>query len=172
MISLDSERWASLSHAYGEASDIPQLLRDLAALPAEVAGDQTEPYFSLWSALCHQGDVYSASFAAVPHIVALMEREPLRTPMTLHLMIACVEIARAKGRGPQVPADLLEPYLDALRKVPAVVGASSAQQWDHWYCGAALASVAAAMGHPQCAEAVLELDPENVHQILREKNGE
>src|SRR5262245_2777864 len=68
MIPLDSPEWRRLQHAYGPASDIPDLLRQLAANPcAKKSGD--EPWHSLWSALCHQGDVYTASYAAVPHIV-------------------------------------------------------------------------------------------------------
>ena len=56
MLSLDDTQWAELSHAYGRASDIPALLRQLYALPH--ASGQEEPWFSLWSALAHQGDVY------------------------------------------------------------------------------------------------------------------
>lgn len=76
MLQLDSDQWTRLRHAYGEASNIPALLR---ALPtAEVKrGADAEPWMSLWSSLCHQCDVYSASYAAVPHIVeAARSRSP------------------------------------------------------------------------------------------------
>jgi hypothetical protein len=65
-LSLDDTRgWADLKHAYGSAGDIPHLMQQLLALSASSGRD--EPWFSPWSALAHQGDVYSASFAAVPH---------------------------------------------------------------------------------------------------------
>jgi len=67
MLSLESPRWSELTHAYGCASDIPALLRQLMAV-SDANADE-EPWFTLWSALAHQGDVYSASFAAVPHVV-------------------------------------------------------------------------------------------------------
>ncbi|HJT76725.1 MAG TPA: hypothetical protein VJ739_05940 [Gemmataceae bacterium] len=171
MLPLDSKRWSELSHAYGDASDLPSLLAELKSLPPD-AGSQAEPYFSLWSALCHQGDVYTASYAAVPHIVRVMDAAPERVPMTLFLMVACIEIARSKGRGPPVPPDLQADYAAELARIPELVGRAARARWDHWYCGAALAAVAAAKGFAQFAEAVLELDPETVKDVLRWKLGE
>jgi hypothetical protein len=147
------------------------MIRELESLPnAEPA--EAEPYFSLWSALCHQGDIYTASYAALPHVIAIMERNPARAPMTLFLMIASIEISRRNGKGPEIPADLEESYAHALSKVPALVGAASAQEWDHWLCGAALAAVAATQGQSRYAEAILELGPEEIDLLLRKKYDE
>ncbi|MFD7105724.1 hypothetical protein [Streptomyces celluloflavus] len=52
--------WSQLSHAYGSAEDIPALLGRISREP------KPELWSDLWSALCHQGSVYSASFAALP----------------------------------------------------------------------------------------------------------
>lgn len=52
--------WSQLSHAYGSAEDMPTLLGRIAREP------EPELWSDLWSALCHQGSVYSASFAALP----------------------------------------------------------------------------------------------------------
>ena len=78
MLSLDSERWRDLRHAYGAAEDIPELLKQLESHPDD--GDDAEPWFSLWSALAHQGDVFQASFAAIPHVVAALSRAPASAP--------------------------------------------------------------------------------------------
>jgi hypothetical protein len=57
------EKWSELRDAYGPADDIPRLLAQLDPDPrAEVWGE-------LWVRLCHQGSVYSASFAAIPCLV-------------------------------------------------------------------------------------------------------
>ena len=74
MLSLDSPRWAELQHAYGNAADIPSLLFDLTRLPRSEG--EAEPWFSLWSAMAHQGDVFSASFAAVPHVIEALSSDP------------------------------------------------------------------------------------------------
>ncbi len=168
MLALDSKRWSELSHAYGYATDIPSLLADLETLPPDV-GSEVEPYFSLWSSLCHQGDVYTGSYAAVPHIVRVMGTDPVRVPMTLFLMVACIEIARAKGRGPTVPSDLQADYTAALSRLPELVGAAALLSWDQSYCQAALAAVAAAKGCPELAEALLELDLDTIKDMLRRK---
>ncbi|TWJ07747.1 hypothetical protein LX16_4909 [Stackebrandtia albiflava] len=51
--------WSSLGHAYGSAEDIPEKLERLRAAPTSAL------WTDLWSALCHQGTVYSASYAAL-----------------------------------------------------------------------------------------------------------
>jgi len=76
MLDLMSPRWKELSHAYGPARDIPDLLKQLKTAPPK-KDYRSEPWFSRWSALCHQGDVYTASYAAVPHIVAVGSKKPL-----------------------------------------------------------------------------------------------
>ncbi len=53
--------WSHLKHAYGSASDVPRLLEDVGdPEAADVAWED------LWASLCHQGTVYTASFAALP----------------------------------------------------------------------------------------------------------
>jgi hypothetical protein len=87
-------------------------------------------------------------------------------------MVACIEIARRKGRGPAIPHDLETDYYAALARIPSVVGIAASARWDHWYCGAALAAVAASKGFCQYAEAILELDPDTIQDLLRRKFGE
>jgi len=61
--------WPRLSHAYGSAEDIPALLARIASEP------DPELWNDLWSALCHQGSVYSASFAALPWLAGMAGSE-------------------------------------------------------------------------------------------------
>ena len=171
MLSLDSPRWSELVDAYGPSSDIPALLSELQTLPAD-EGSEAEPYFSLWSALCHQGDIYTASYAAVPHIARAIASSPERAPWSLFQMLACIEIARVKGRGPEIPPELQADYFAALGSVPGLVARAAAVTWDHWYCGAALSALAASKGSASIAEAILELDPETIEAMLRRKFGE
>ncbi|GAB7188973.1 hypothetical protein ATKI12_8804 [Kitasatospora sp. Ki12] len=59
--------WSQLSHAYGAAEDMPALLDRIAAEP------NAELWNDLWSVLCHQGSVFSASFAALPWLAGTAE---------------------------------------------------------------------------------------------------
>lgn len=74
MIELGDPRWEKLSHAYGSAADIPELLRQLAGATGPKIRYDSEPWFTLWSSLCHQGDVYDASYAALPHLTVVYVR--------------------------------------------------------------------------------------------------
>src|SRR5262245_48478650 len=102
MLPLDDSRWSALLDAYGASSGIPELLARAEKVP-EDTGDDVEPYFSLWSALCHQGNVYSASYAALPHLVRIVEENPDKFRWTLLGLVHAIEVARSKGRGPPVP---------------------------------------------------------------------
>lgn len=56
--------WVSLRDAYGSATELPSLL---SAMTPESG---TPIWNELWSRLCHQGTVYSASYAALPTLAA------------------------------------------------------------------------------------------------------
>jgi hypothetical protein len=60
--------WSTLKHAYGNAEDVPGLLARLSPDP------EASVWEELWSRLVHQGDVYSASFAALPALVDAAEQ--------------------------------------------------------------------------------------------------
>lgn len=157
MLDLDSPRWSELRHACGAASDIPALLRQLRSLP-ESRG-QLEPWFSLWSALAHQGDVYSASFAAVPHVVDALATDPGVADSAFLQFPAWVEICRAKN-DVTVPDDLEAAYTAALARLPALAVLALARPRDESVLSCALSAIAVAHGRPVLAEAILELSPE------------
>jgi hypothetical protein len=110
--------WADLDHAYGKAADIPELL-DLARGAAAGGSYTDEPWFSLWSALCHQGDVYTASYAAVPELIAIAQarRGEHAAARECILLAGSIELERAQPEGrqpPAIPSDLIGAYNAAL----------------------------------------------------------
>lgn len=163
MLSLNDPRWSELRHAYGDAADIPALLGQLTDIPSS-EGDK-EPWFSIWSALAHQGDVYSASFAAVPHIVEALASAPLKADFSYFQFPAWVEICRVK-KSVSVPEDIAPAYFESLSRLPALVAAASAREWDESFLCCALSSIAAAKGQPVVAEAALELSPEVAGEFM------
>ena len=165
MLSLGDDRWASFRHAYGEASDIPALLRQLGSFPAH-DDYRAEPYFSLWSALCHQGDVYPASYAAVPVIVELMEAAPTRAHWSALLLVVSIEVARSRERGPEISSELAGPYLAALGRIPPLVAAMSIQACDELMVRVAAAAIAVSKGQAELASAILQLQPTLVPKFL------
>ncbi|HWS70134.1 MAG TPA: hypothetical protein VN325_45810 [Steroidobacteraceae bacterium] len=117
------------------------------------------PWFTIWSSLAHQGDVYSASFAAVPHIVAALATDPTRASGTYFQFPAWVEICRHRN-GVVVPKHLILDYRRALHQLPALVAAAADRDWDSDFLPCALSAIAASKGFPTVAEAALELSPE------------
>lgn len=66
---LDNIEWFKLSHAYGEASDVPQLIRALASKDTETV---SEALYELYGNIWHQGTVYPETPHAVPFLVELL----------------------------------------------------------------------------------------------------
>lgn len=163
MLSLNSPRWSELRHAYGPASDTPKLLARLDTLP--LSQGEEEPWFTLWSSLAHQGDVYSASFAAVPHVIEALSRSPLKAGSDYFHFPAWVEVCR-KNQKIEVPDDLETDYFASLARLPGLIAAASAREWDSDFLQCAMAALAAAKGNELLAEASLELDPEVASEFM------
>lgn len=163
MLSLENRRWLELKHAYGPAGDIPALLRQLEQVPS--SKDEAEPWLTLWSALAHQGDIYSASFAAVPYVVRALASAPTKADHSYFQFPAWVEICRSKNNV-EIPEDLRSAYFESLAQLPSLVAQASTRSWDPSFLACALAAVAAAKGQPSVAEAALELTPEVAQEFL------
>jgi hypothetical protein len=91
MLPLDDPAWSQLTHAYGSAGDIPPMLIRLRTDPSPAVWE------ALWSALCHQHDVSLATYAALPHLVAMAgDQLPNKRGEYLNFIamaIACASLA-------------------------------------------------------------------------------
>ncbi|MGW2282655.1 HEAT repeat domain-containing protein [Streptomyces sp. NPDC001770] len=67
---LDRTDWASLGHAYGAADDVPGWLRDMVSPDP---GVRAEAFGNFYSAVLHQGSVYSSTVASVPFLFAMAD---------------------------------------------------------------------------------------------------
>ena len=164
MLSLDSADWAKMSHAYGSAGDIPRLLRLLQELPDDKG--EREPWFMLWSSLAHQGDVYPASFAAVPHIVSALQSSSLNAPTVYFHFPAWVEICRRKAEI-EVPGHLAGAYKEALNVLRTLAADILSQEHpDEGTMRCAMAAIAASYGSWVLGEIQLELSPDVAAECL------
>lgn len=157
MLDLRSPRWKELSHAYGSAKDIPALLSQLkSALPKK--DYQSEPWFSLWSALCHQGDVYTASYAAVPHILAAGSKKPIPQRMDFLLIVAKIEAMRLTKTAPRIPVDLKQSYESAIREGVSLAMSCLGQKWPEDEYRVVLGALAIFSGHVAFGNMILDFD--------------
>ena len=86
---LDQIDWASLDHAYGNAADVPEMLR---ALVSASADERARARDGLWAALDHQGvQRFESTLRAVPFLIALVADEA--TPERSEIVRLLAEIA-------------------------------------------------------------------------------
>jgi hypothetical protein len=167
MLALNEARRSVLTDAYGGSAGIPNLLADAEKLPEDADGN-AEPYFSLWLALCHQGDVYCASYAALPHLLRIVEENPGNFRWTLLLLAHAIELARSEGRGPPMPNELMTAYQDALASIPATASGLLGGELSEVEVRVILAACASAKGFPLVGEAITELTPEVTTRFLED----
>lgn len=165
MLALDDPRWSELQHAYGDAADVPALLCALIASTGQRGSYRDEPWFSLWSCLCHQGDVYTASYAAVPHIVQIASEARAPVDFSFFQLPSAVEVARLAGRGPGIPEELASDYYRAITQLVDVVSLHRHEAWDQAMLLSAAAAQAISKGHVDVAEALLNLDADWIGKI-------
>lgn len=69
----------------------------------------------LFELLYHQGDINTASFAAVPYITGIViEQGGSWQPYAL---VASIEEARQLGKGPEIPRELEAAYYEAIKSL-------------------------------------------------------
>ena len=101
--------WKALSHAYGEASAIPRLIDRLRERPDEKTWDD------LWSCLCHQGTVYSASYAALQPLCELARASPPSERLSPLILIANIIVSDDLRGVDRRPTDLIQPLIPELQ---------------------------------------------------------
>lgn len=99
--------WARFEHAYGSAADIPGLFDQVG--DAELADDA---WCELWESLCHQGSVYTASFAALPILADIAAGRRAGDREGAVVMAGCIVAGEAQLHRPEY---VRERYPDAIR---------------------------------------------------------
>ena len=107
--------WTKLQHAYGSAGDIPALLARARTTRAP-AKHTDEPWFTLWSALYHQDDIYSASYAAVPDLVAMASECGAGIAAESLFLAASIELRRQGPGAPTMSPELRAAYDAAVAR--------------------------------------------------------
>ena len=148
--------WTRLQHAYGVASDVPARLAQIRGFPAE-SDWQSEPWFSLWSALYHQGDIYPASLAAVPFIVSAMSGAPGKATLSFYLLPASIAVAD-HARPVPVPLGIRRSFEEAIRTLGVVAKAQLPSMADPQVARAARAAALVSDGLFEQAGELLEAD--------------
>jgi hypothetical protein len=154
-LSLDSPRWGELAQAYGTAEDVPRLLVALGCIGREEA--RAEVWFALWRTLHRPGEVYTASYAAVPHLLEISAGFGLRERAEAVHLVTRIEGSRRELASPSIPLDLVEAYASSVDSLPAVVSSMADEPWPGEIAQIFAAAMLVGKRHPDLARGVLEL---------------
>jgi hypothetical protein len=149
--------WNYLEHAYGPAGDIPDLLAK-AQTDTRPGHEHGSTWFELWSALCHQGDCYTASYAALPHLVSLAAMPIYRARYDPLFLAASSEVSRLVSNSPPLPTNLAAPYGWAIKKGGCLATEALTRPLDEDSRIAFEGCVAAFHGQPQSARNIWDAD--------------
>lgn len=156
MLSLASRRWGELTQAYGTAEDVPRLLEALAKAPDDRA--RAELWFALSRMLHRDGRSYSASYAAVPHLLDVGARGDVgELAAALHL-VTLIETDRRSPSSAPMPDDLIEDYASAIERIPALVVTMIGDPWPDDVARILTAALLAGKRHAPLARVLLRDD--------------
>ncbi len=162
MLSLDDPIWSRLNGGY-------RLPYNPAAALSKLRIDFRDDaaWQELWQDLCHQGDVGEASYATIPHLVALAVSAPVRD-WNLYGLAAAIETERHRQANPRLPSELEADYREAwtvLRRLALQdLGASLAPL----LVRSAIGVVAHATGQTKLAAMIDQLDESELDAYLEE----
>lgn len=104
---LDDIPWKSLRHAHGESTDLPDLLRALAAKDRKA---RTESLTALFGNIWHQGAVFEATAPVVPFLIELLSAPDCEETEGIIELLLCIAAGQSYHQV-QAPfiGDKLEP---------------------------------------------------------------
>jgi hypothetical protein len=157
MLSLDDKHWANFTSGYQLKYDASVPLKRLEA--ASNTTDRTQVLDELWDELHHQGDVGTASYLAVPHLIRIGIKDQL-TDWRVIGLVALIEIQRHESPV-AIPPEFEAEYFSALRQIEKLIALNTSLPWDSEYASCALAALAASKGQIAMAKVIQELnDPD------------
>jgi hypothetical protein len=155
MLSLESTRWEQLTQAYGSAEDVPRLLEALACIGSESARE--EVWFALWRTLYRPEEVFTASYAAVPHLLDISAGFSLRERAQCVHLVTRIEVTRRVPASAPIPEDVIAAYANSIECLPEFVAASTGESWPADVAQIFAAAMLVGKRQPDMARGVLEL---------------
>ncbi|MCX5589255.1 hypothetical protein [Streptomyces erythrochromogenes] len=111
---LDHVHWHDLTHAYGPAEDVPELIRALYADDDDTVGDAIH---ELYGNIHHQGTVYQASAPAVPFLAHAVLHAPGRRDELLMLLAVLADHDPQDAESPSWPGSSVAAICAELARV-------------------------------------------------------
>ena len=166
MLELNDPRWGQLAGGRRIPLDTTQALRQLAS------GEAVEWAWSeLWDGLHHQGDVDTAAYAAVPHVVRIHRQRDVPDWST-YAILGAIERGRHARRNPAIPDWLASGYQSAWHEIIELALRDLERSEDPLLVQSALGAIAMARGLRRTAEILLDFTEDELEEMVREYRGE
>lgn len=120
----------------------------------------------LWDEPHHQGDVDTASYAAVPHLVRLAKD---KRDFNLYALVGVIEVKRHRKSNPPIPDWLLLDYPQAWRDLTALALQDLTGPCNSSLLQPALTVLALAKGLTQFGAVLLRLDESEIDELAEER---
>jgi len=151
MTSLNDPIWQQLTGGYKHLYDASVILKRLASTNHQ--SEESVIWEEIWNELHHQGDLGTASYLAIPQIVAIAKSKGIIDSNTFSF-IAVVEIERHRETNPDIPPEYTKEYHDALNELPDLVKLIQGESWDGNLASNVLRALAAANSQIKMAEII------------------
>lgn len=162
MLQNADDRWGELRSGYRLRFDPRPALEKL-----ESSSDPEAAWAILWAELYHQGDVDTAAYAAVPHIVRIHAARDLPEWNT-YALLGVVESARQLERNPEIPAWLAPAYRAAWDRVVELALRDLARSREEDLVQSALGAIAVARGLRSAGQLLISFSAAELDEILSE----
>lgn len=103
--------WSRLRHAYGPATDVPDMIADLES------GADSDAWDEVWGCLCHQETVYSASFAALPELLRITSDRPADLRLDFLSLAGAILVSHVVGGTRNEFMKGMEPVVESFKQL-------------------------------------------------------
>jgi hypothetical protein len=166
MLELNDPRWDQLAGGRRTQFDPRQALRQLAS---GVAVERA--WAELWDGLHHQGNVDTAAYAAVPHLVRIHRQRDVPDWNT-YAILGAIEREHHARRNPAIPAWLASGYQSAWHEIIGLALHDLERSEHPRLVQSALGVIAMARGLRRTAEVLLDFTEDELEEMVREYRGE
>lgn len=164
MLPLEDPQWLDFIGGYQVRYDASGAIERLLNGP-----DRSAALEELENDLCHQGDLGTASYAAVPWLVEYIRRCPELDAGVVGLVLT-IEFGRPFQRQ-RMPAELQADYEKAIRQLPDIVSSKRTGQWDDRQVQVAASTLALSQGNRWSARTYYELDRAMLDHMIETEFG-
>jgi len=162
MLPLDDLRWKTMTAGHQKTYDPRPAFGWL-----ERNENTAAVWSELWDELHHQGVVGDASYAAIPHLVRIVEAQGAIN-WNLFGIVCTIEVERHRHTNPRIPSWLQESYTEAWKILNRMARTAFEQPLETWQVRVLLGILALANGDLKLGALVIHSAAFEVDSLVEE----